>query len=121
MSKIGGNASAVIQIRNIGKNKIGEDIEEFINALPAFIGWLDLEEGDSHRVNYSAKLQESTHIFLCDYFELRCKVGDEPEIDITPENSRMMVDGKAYEVLLYDDPMGMHEHLEIYLKYTGGQ
>ncbi len=121
MSRIGGNISAIIQIRNISKNKIGEDIEQFINALPEFRGWLDLIEGDSKRTNYSAKLQESTHIFLCDYFELRYMKKGEPEMKITPENSRMIVNGEVYEVLLYDDPMGMHEHLEIYLKYTGGQ
>ena len=27
----------------------------------------------------------------------------------------------VYEILLIDDPMHMHEHLEIYLKYIGGQ
>ena len=33
----------------------------------------------------------------------------------------MLINGEVYEVLLYDDPVQLHEHLEIYLKYVGGQ
>ena len=40
---------------------------------------------------------------------------------IKAENSRMVIDGQVYDIMLIDDPMGMHEQLEIYLKYTGGQ
>lgn len=32
----------------------------------------------------------------------------------------MLIDGKIYDVQWIDDPMGMHEHLEIYLKAVGG-
>ena len=32
----------------------------------------------------------------------------------------MVIGGKVYEVMLIDDPMELHEQLEIYLKYTGG-
>jgi hypothetical protein len=47
---------------------------------------------------------------------------DEPDkiIKITAENSRMVVDGSIYEVMVYDDPMNKHQHLEIYLRYVGG-
>jgi len=114
---IGGNTEAVIQIRTVRTNEIGERVSAWADALPPFSGWLDLSVGDSERLKYNIKLQESTHIFLCDYFPLMSLDGKE----ITPENSRMAVGGKTYDVMLYDDPMGMHDHLEIYLKYTGGQ
>ena len=45
-------------------------------------------------------IQESTHVFLCDYFELIYKVEGKPDMKITPENSRMIVDGEVYEVML---------------------
>lgn len=121
MANIGGNKSAVIQIMKVGKNRIGEAEKEYVDALSPFMGWLDLSGGDSKHVNYNAKIQESTHIFICDYFELKHKVEGKPDVKITPENSRMIVDGEIYEVMLYDDPMGMREQFEIYLKYTGGR
>lgn len=121
MGKIGGNINAVIQMKKTNENKIGEPEKKYVDVLSPFTGWLDMSGGDSKHVSYNAKIQESTHIFICDYFELKHKVEGEPDIKITPENSRMVVDGDIYEVMLYDDPMGMHEHLEIYLKYTGGQ
>lgn len=119
--KIGGNCSAIIQVQTATQNDIGEDVPIW-EDVHSFKGWLDLSAGDSNSVNFSAKIQESTHIFLCDYFPLQYSVGDKPdEINkITAENSRMMVDGDIYEVTVYDDPMNRHEHLEIYLKYVGG-
>lgn len=118
---IGGNKSAIIQAAEVSKNnKIGEPEKNYVDVI-AFEGWLDLLDGDSKHTNYNAKIQESTHIFLCDYIELKYEVEGKPDVKITPENSRMIVDGDIYEVTLYDDPMGMHEHLEIYLKYTGGR
>ena len=121
MGNIGGNKSAVIQVGKADQNRIGEPDAVFADALTDIVGWLDLLDGDSRHLNYNAKIQESTHIFICDYFELKHKVEGKPDVKITPGNSRMIVDGEIYEVMLYDDPMGMHEQLEIYLKYTGGQ
>lgn len=118
---IGGNASAIIQIMTVTQNEIGEDITKWVDASTSLMGWLDLSGGDSGSGNYNAKIQESTHIFLCDYTPLIYKEEGKPDIEITPENSRMIIDGKVYEVKIYDDPMGMHEHLEIFLKYIGGQ
>ena len=40
---------------------------------------------------------------------------------ITAENSRLVINGKVYDVMLIDDLMELHQQLEIYLKYTGGQ
>ena len=49
-------------------------------------------------------------------------VGDSDEtVEITSENARMVIDGMVYEILLIDNPMNMNEHLEIYLRFIGGQ
>lgn len=120
MGKIGGNSNAIIQIQTITQNEIGEDVPSWVDALPPFVGWLDLSGGDSDKVKYNTKIQESTHVFLCDYFPLIATQGEEPGKEITSENSRMIVNGKVYEVKLYDNPMEMNLQLEIYLKYVGG-
>lgn len=119
--RIGGNCAALIQVlATVRQNSIGEDEPEWENAY-SFKGWLDLVSGDSSSVNFDAKIQESTHIFLCDYFPLQYSVEEKPDAvnEITPENSRMVIEGNIYEVTVYDDPMNLHDHLEIYLKYIG--
>jgi len=117
---IGGNKRAVIQIKKMVQDEIGAGQTVYSDVLD-MTGWLDLSDGDSRHLSYNAKIQESTHVFLCGYRELLYREDGKLQIRITPENSRMTVDGEVYEVMLYDDPMGMHEHLEIYLKYTGGR
>ena len=112
MKGIGGNTKAVIQTRTVTKNAIGEQVETWQDAQ-TLTGWIDLASGDSGRVTYLAKIQESTHYFISDYVPLA--------IGITAESARMLVGGKAYDILLIDNPMEMGEHLEIFLKYTGGQ
>lgn len=118
--KIGGNINAIIQLQTAYPNDLGEDVSSWVKAFECK-GYLDLSTGDSNIYNYNSKMQESTHIFLCDYFRLEYKPDDRPDekIRITPENSRMIIDGEVYEVTIYDDPMNQHEHLEIYLKYLG--
>lgn len=120
--KIGGNSLAIIQVQSTNQNDISEDVQEWKDVTAPFKGWLDLSAGDSNSINFNAKVQESTHVFLCDYFPLQYKEGDEPDevLKITAENSRMLINGEIYEVTIYDDPMNKHEHLEIFLKYTGG-
>lgn len=67
MKKIGGNTFALFQTKVKGKrNEIGECENTWVDALN-IKGWLDLSNGDSKRTIYSAKIQESTHMFLCDY------------------------------------------------------
>lgn len=106
---IGGNIAADFQIFSSKyKNEIGEREPLWVSAATLF-GWLDLTSGDAKYTNYSSKLQESTHVFICDYVP----------ITAFKENKRLIVDGNTYDVLLVDDPMGMHQQLEIYLKYTG--
>ena len=43
------------------------------------------------------------------------------KVDVTSENARMLIDGLIYQIMLIDDPMNLHQHLEIYLKFVGGQ
>lgn len=109
---IGGNAKGMIQVSATGKNEIGEGVKSW-EDVQQVIGWLDLSSGDSKYTVHNAKVQESTHVFIADYVQLDSRA--------TAENSRMVIGGKRYDVMLVDDPMGMHEQLEIYLKYTGGQ
>lgn len=112
MAKIGGNVKASLQVKDSSKkNKIGERVTEWLDIY-VLTGWLDLSGGDSKYSNYSAKTQESTHIFICDFINL-------DGMGITSENARMVVKGKVYEILLIDNPMEMNEQLEIYLKYVG--
>lgn len=111
MKPIGGNITGQLQLKTgTAKNEIGEVVPQF-TTLHTLTGWLDYSAGESNRTSYDAKIQESTHMFLCDYVQLDSR--------ITAENSRMAISGKKYDVLLIDDVMEMNQHLEIYLKYTG--
>lgn len=105
---IGGNITAVIQTKTVKKNEIGESVKEWSDC-GTLRGFLDLSSGDSTNT-YNAKLQDSTHIFLCDYQSL----------DFTSSDARMIINDSVYNIQLIDDPMGLHQHLEIYLKYVGG-
>lgn len=114
MKGIGGNVTAIIQTSATTTNEIGEQVQTWTDAA-TLRGWLDLSGGDSKYTVYNAKVQESTHVFVADYQALPA--------DITAENSRLICNGKRYDVLLIDNPMEMQNgsQLEIYLKFTGGQ
>lgn len=105
---IGGNTEAVLQ-QNKGSetNSIGEQIQTWTDYI-RLRGWLDLSTGDS-KYRFDAKLQESTHIFIADYTPIDRKATDK----------RLVVNGLVYDVLLIDDPMELHQQLEIYLKFVG--
>lgn len=105
---IGGNINATMQQKSESTyNAVGERVHTWV-TVHQLHGWLDLSSGDSRYTN-NAKLQESTHIFICDYVP----------IDRAMEDKRLVVNGTAYDVLLIDDPMELHQQLEIYLKYVG--
>lgn len=114
MKGIGGNIKATIQVCTITKNAIGETVKSW-EDVQTLRGWLDLSGGESGYTNFHAKIQESTHIFIGDYVQLDSR--------ITAENSRMIIGGKRYDVMLLDNPMELKScsQWEIYLKYTGGQ
>ena len=108
---IGGNIKATIQTYEVHENAIGEKVKSWLDKQ-TLTGWLDLAGGSSNYVTYASKVQESTHVFLCDYVPL--------DADIKAENARMVIGGKAYDIMIIDNPMELCQQLEIYLKYTGG-
>ena len=115
MKGIGGNIKAVIQVNiGTGTNEIGEPVETWVD-VQSIKGWLDLQSGDSRYTTYHAKIQESTHLFIADYVPLNA--------EIKPENSRMVINGSRYDILLIDNPMGLGNgsQLEFFLRFTGGQ
>lgn len=114
MRGIGGNTTGLLQISTVTRNEIGEQVKAW-EDVQTLTGWLDLNSGDSRRTTYHAKIQESTHLFICDYVPIDSRV--------TAENSRMVIDGQRYDVTIMDNPMGMKtgSQWEIFLKYTGGQ
>ena len=114
MKGIGGNLAATIQVPTVTKNAIGEHVTTW-EDVQTIKGWLDLSSGNSGYTTYYAKIQESTHIFIADYVQLDSR--------IQAENSRAIINGKRYDVMLIDNPMemGIGSQLEIYLKFTGGQ
>lgn len=104
---IGGNIKAELQTKTITVNSIGEQEEKW-STVKTLKGYLDLISGDSKYENYNTKLQESTHVFICDYTSLGVSV-----------SSRLIVDGKTYDIMLIDNPMGLNRQLEIYLRMVG--
>ena len=114
MFGIGGNITAEIQISTNAKNNIGESVRAW-KTVQSIVGWLDFSGGESKYTTFNTKLQESTHIFIADYVPLKA--------EISAENSRLLIDGKTYDVMYYDNPMGLKSgsQWEIFLKYTGGQ
>lgn len=109
---IHGNTRAEIQIRTTTTNAISEQVKKW-ETIETLFGWLDKMDGESRYTSYDSKIQESTHVFLADYRGLDKR--------IKAENSRVVIEGYVYDIMLIDDPMEMHRQLEIYLKYTGGQ
>ena len=114
MKGIGGNITALIQVFTSTKNAIGENVQTWADAQ-TIKGWLDLQSGDSKYTTFNAKMQESTHVFIADFVKLDSR--------ISAESSRMVINGKRYDIMLIDNPMemGSGSQLEFYLKYTGGQ
>ena len=111
MGNIGGTTTGyVLKKTSSGKNEIGESTviwEEVFSPL----GWLGLQSGDSKRNNFNAKLEESTHVFLCDYHS--------GVYALAAQDTRMIIKGMMYDVLLIDNPDEMDEQLEIYLRKVG--
>lgn len=111
MAKIGGNIKGVLQIQSGSTNSIGEPVSEWTDAAK-LNGWFGLQTGDHKYENYNAKIEESTHVFLCDY---------RPEVyALATQDARMIIKSRVYDVLLIDNPDEMDEQLEIYLKMVGG-
>lgn len=107
---IGGNVTAVLQKKISSKNAFGEKVETW-NDVQLLKGFLDFTGGDgSYKSNFKGSVEETTHIFICDY--------DNVASQVTPTQCRLVCDNKMYDVLMIDDPMNLHQHLEIMLKYN---
>lgn len=105
---IGGNTKLDLQLKTTAKNAIGEAVETW-ETVQSLTGWLDYSSGDSPRENYEKKVKEATHFFIGDYVE----------VTVNEEECRAVCNGKVYEVLIIDNPMGINRQIEIYLKQTG--
>ena len=107
---IGGNVTAVLQTKTTTKNAFGEKTESW-SDLQLLKGFLDFAGGDgSYKSNFKGSVEETTHIFICDY--------DNVTSLATPTQCRLICDNKMYDVLMIDNPMGLNQHLEIMLKYN---
>lgn len=107
---VGGNITGAIQTNTTTKNAIGESEKTWTDVF-MLVGWLGLQSGDSKYTNFNAKLEESTHVFLCDY---RSEI-----YALAEQDTRMVIKGIVYDVLLIDNPDEMDEQLEIYLRRVG--
>ena len=107
---VGGNLNAIIQRKTTDKNEIGESLAIWTDKFH-IKGWLDLSSGDSSRQEHKTKTEKSTHVFICDYNR------DVRNIDIS--QCRFVCSDRVYEIKYVDDPMEIHDHLEITLKLVG--
>lgn len=114
MGRIEGNTKAAVQIKTVEKDEYQADRATWKDAFP-LSGVLDLLDGGVN-LKMMSRVEDADYIFMCDYF-VPAYNGEK----LTAENSRFLIDGEVYEVKLFDDPMNLHEHLEIYLKYLGWQ
>lgn len=109
MNSIGGNVVAEIQKKeSVGTDRIGKPIIEW-KTIHRPVGFLDLSGGSSNYTSYNAKVQDSTHIFICDWFPMNEK----------SQELRLVADGQTYDITLIDDPMHLNYHYEIYLRFVG--
>lgn len=119
MANIGGNITGILQVKSTsGKNAIGESKNTWINACGLF-GWLGLQNGDSKYNNFNAKIEESTHVFLCDFDAGIYSLSVPDQHTGKSKECRAILKGMVYDVLLIDNPDEMDEQLEIYLRKVG--
>lgn len=107
---IGGNTIAKIQTKTSSKNDFGI-LTDTWQEVTSIKGFLDYTGGDgSYKSEFKGDLSETTHVFICDF--------DSTAAQVTATTSRLIINNKIYDVLMIDDPMGLHKHLEIMLKYN---
>lgn len=107
---IGGNITGVIQTKTTEKNAIGAGKKTWVDAF-LHRGWLDLQNGEKGHRNFLAPIEESTHVFLCDYHS--------GIYALAGQDTRMVIKEMVYDVLLIDNPMELNQQLEIYLRKVG--
>ena len=110
MANIGGNITGIIQTKTTAKNAIGESEKTWVDTFSQ-VGWLGMQSGDSKYANFNAKIEESSHVFLCDFHS--------GIYGLAGQDVRMVIKGSVYDVLYIDNPDEMDEQLEIYLRKVG--
>ena len=108
---VGGNLTATIQKKTTCNNEIGESIFSVWEDLHTIKGWLDLSSGNSSRQAHKTKTEESTYMFICDY--------NSAVRSVDVRQCRFVCNSRTYEIKHIDDPMEIHDHLEITLKLVG--
>lgn len=106
MEKINGNTNCILKYYTTKTNAIGEGVKEWVEYITLKDGFLDMLNYSKEYVNYNKATAESTNVFICDYVS----------IDKKPEELRATINGVDYDVTFIDDPMGLHYHLEVFLK-----
>lgn len=106
---IGGNMRAEVVKATKAINKRGVRVDAGTEHLLNVKGWLDYQSGQDSHQTYNAELADTTHLFLCDYSAEYAALRKEKGLSL-------VIDGDRYEVLLIDDPMGLHQHLETFLR-----
>lgn len=101
---VGGNITATLQTRKKTKNDLGETAITYQTGK-RIKGWLDYSSGQTKYETYQTPAEETTHVFVCNYQAIKA--------------DRLLIKGKAYDVLYIDNPMELNEHVEIFLKYVG--
>ena len=106
---IGGNLDATFQLKTTTENDIGEPVDNWTD-FTTIKGWLDLTSGTS-TYSHKTKTEESTHVFIADY--------NKTVRGLLPAKCRCIINDRIYQVTFIDDPMELHDHLEIFLKLVG--
>jgi len=105
---IGGNVDLIIKSKNATENSIGEKVLSWVD-YKTIHGFLDFMNESTGITNYNSKIVESTHVFICDYEEINKSVTE----------LKAYCNNKEFDITYIDDPMNLHKHLEIFLKYIG--
>lgn len=105
MEKIGGNIDCVLSYENVTTSAIGEKVKSWVE-YQTIHGFLDLMNNGKDYATYNKAMEDSTHIFICDYVSI-----DKPATEL-----RATINGKEYDVTYIDNPMELGYHLEIFLK-----
>ena len=92
---IGGNIDLVLKQKVTTKNDIGENELSWVD-YKTIHGFLDFMTEGTGRTNYNSKIVDSDYVFICAY-----------------------CDNKEFDISYIDDPMNLHRHIEIFLKYIG--
>ena len=106
---VGGNLEATLQVKLVTENDLGEHISAWADFITVS-GWLDLSSGTS-TYSHKTKTEESSHVFITDY--------NKTVRELNVSKCRCIINDRIYQVTYIDDPMEIHDHLEIFLKLVG--